>query len=141
MPRKTPKYIKKRNFFRGTPYHVMKKLKNREEEVHEAAPVLESKLSLKTMKSPDLPESGPTCQDLRMDLDGFYVISGKRLASALQRTHVCQGGHLIPLEDLSKREELICTLVLRCSICSKEEEFCTSEKTFEGPRKSAEINR
>ncbi|XP_041473006.1 uncharacterized protein LOC121422184 [Lytechinus variegatus] len=141
MPRKTPKYVKKKNFFRGTPYHVMKKLENREEEEEEVITASERKLSLnKTSESPDL-QSGPTCTDSRRDLEGFYLISGKQLASALQRAHVCQGGHLIPFEDQTKREGLSCTLVLRCSICSKEEEFCTSENACEGPGKSAEINR
>ncbi|XP_030854378.1 uncharacterized protein LOC105439140 [Strongylocentrotus purpuratus] len=131
MPRKTPKYVRKRKVFKGVQYQVLQKRKMNAGEVPEEITASERKLSLNT---------GPTCEDPRQ-LEGFYIISGPQLATALQKAHVCLGGHLIPLENTSKKDGLNCAMVLRCSICKKEETFFSSENACEGRGESAEINR
>ncbi|XP_072165849.1 uncharacterized protein [Diadema setosum] len=141
MPRKRQGYVKKRKGFHGVPSYEVKKRKLEEEKEEGAPTASERKLEANKPALPHTSACSPTHSNSRRELDGFYLISGQQLKDALQAAHVCNGGHLIPLEDGSQRDGLNCSLILQCSVCGEEHQFCSSPNACEGAGKSAEINK
>eukprot|EP00057_Strongylocentrotus_purpuratus_P018513 XP_011672987.1 PREDICTED: uncharacterized protein LOC100889978 [Strongylocentrotus purpuratus] len=143
MPRKHQGFVKKRKGFNGTRWDGVKRAKKDDATVPLQETASERKLRLNNAPAAQKIQPCPTHKETRHVLEGYYLISGPLLTSALKEAHVCPGGHLIPLEDTSQRHGLRSFLILQCSVCKAEHSFLTSENIFKGKRPGtcSDINR
>ena len=97
MPRKHQGFVKKRKGFNGTRWDGVKRAKEDVTTVPQQKTASERKLKLNN--SPEAPKTQlcPTHKETRRVLEGYYLISGPLLTSALKEAHVyvCPGGKIM----------------------------------------------